>query len=59
LKNEGDLFSNMTYSLTQDIDESKFEIVKIDLPTDAKIINIFIATDGIVCELKTSKKIEF
>jgi serine/threonine protein phosphatase PrpC len=58
-KNEDDLFSNMTYSLTQDIDESKFEIVKIDLPVDAKVFNIFLATDGITCELQSGMEIEF
>ncbi|MBS4024150.1 MAG: protein phosphatase 2C domain-containing protein [Clostridia bacterium] len=59
LQNNVEFFSNITYSLTDDIDEDKFEIIKVDLPTDFKVLNIFIGTDGITCELQSSKKIEF
>lgn len=59
LNRESSPFSNITFSLTQDMDESKFEIVKIDIPFNTKNVSIFIATDGITSELQEGKQIEF
>lgn len=52
MSGHSDLFSNITYAMTKDIDEDKFEIVKLDLLPETKVINIFMATDGITFELK-------
>jgi len=59
IRSHSELFSNMTYSLTQYIDVSKFEIIKINIPMDAKAFNVFIGTDGITCELESGKEMDF
>jgi serine/threonine protein phosphatase PrpC len=58
-KGNGEMFSNWTYALTQDIDESKFEVSRIMVSSDAQKVDMCLATDGVTSELLDGKEINF
>ncbi len=53
---EDDLFINVTYSLTENTEKNKMQIVKIDVPDDTNTISIFISSDGITNEIAHGKE---
>ena len=54
-----DLFLNWTDALTKDVDNNKFHVLKIDIPEQAKSIQVFLGTDGITNEIVYGKEIHF
>lgn len=59
LLSSDDLFGNMTYSLTEDIEEEQFDVVRVSLPDDCKVVNVFLGTDGITIELQCGRGFDF